>query len=29
VDSTTMHDIVAESRVVKNDEEIQVMRWAS
>ena len=24
-----MHDILAESRTVKNDEEIHVMRWAS
>lgn len=24
-----MHDILAESRVYKNDEEIEIMRWAS
>ena len=24
-----MHDILAESRVLKNDEELEVMRWAS
>jgi len=24
-----MHDNLAESRVLKNDEEIEVMRWAS
>ena len=24
-----MHDILCESRTVKNDEEIHVMRWAS
>ena len=24
-----MHNILAESRVIKNDEEIQIMRWAS
>lgn len=29
VDRTTMHDILAESRVIKNDEEIIAMRWAS
>ena len=28
-DSTTMHDILTESRVVKNDEEVEIMRWAS
>jgi len=29
VDSTTMHDILAQSRVIKNDEEVLAMRWAS
>lgn len=29
VDRETMHDIIAEARVVKNDEEILAMRWAS
>lgn len=29
VDRETMHDILAESRVVKNDEELLAMRWAS
>ena len=29
VDKDTMHDILAESRTVKNDEEILAMRWAS
>jgi hypothetical protein len=29
VDKETMHDILAESRVIKNDEEILAMRWAS
>jgi len=29
VDSATLHDILAESRVQKNDEEIMAMRWAS
>lgn len=29
IDSTTMHDILSEARVVKNDEEILAMRWAS
>jgi Xaa-Pro dipeptidase len=29
VDRPTMHDILAESRVIKNDEEIVAMRWAS
>jgi len=29
VDRATMHDILAESRVIKNDEEIVAMRWAS
>ena len=29
VDRETMHDILAESRVIKNDEEIAAMRWAS
>jgi len=29
VDSTTMHNILAESRVIKNDEEVEVMKWAS
>jgi Xaa-Pro dipeptidase len=24
-----MHNILAESRVIKNDEEIEIMRWAS
>jgi len=24
-----LHDILAESRVIKNDEEILAMRWAS
>jgi len=24
-----MHEILAESRLIKNDEEIDVMRWAS
>ena len=29
IDNTRMHDILSESRVVKNDEEILAMRWAS
>jgi len=29
VDRRVMHDILVESRVLKNDEEIFVMRWAS
>lgn len=29
VNYETMHDILAESRTVKNDEEIVAMRWAS
>jgi len=29
VDRKVMHDILAESRVIKNDEEIHAMRWAS
>ena len=29
VDSEKMHNILAESRVIKNDEEIEIMRWAS
>jgi Xaa-Pro dipeptidase len=29
VNYEVMHDILAESRVIKNDEEILVMRWAS
>jgi hypothetical protein len=29
INSTRMHDIAAESRVIKNDEEIDAMRWAS
>ena len=29
IEKDTMHDILAESRTVKNDEEIHVMRWAS
>jgi Xaa-Pro aminopeptidase len=24
-----MHDVLSESRVIKNDEEINVMKWAS
>jgi len=28
-DSTFMHNILSESRVIKNDEEIEIMRWAS
>ena len=28
-DTTFMHDILAESRVIKNDEEMEIMRWAS
>lgn len=29
INSTRMHDILAESRVIKNEEEIDAMRWAS
>jgi hypothetical protein len=29
LDKTMLHDILAESRVIKNDEEILAMRWAS
>jgi Xaa-Pro aminopeptidase len=29
VNSTRMHDILCESRVIKNDEEINAMRWAT
>ena len=29
VDRDTMYEILAESRVTKTDEEIDVMRWAS
>ena len=29
IDKDTMHDILAEARTVKNDEEILAMRWAS
>jgi Xaa-Pro dipeptidase len=29
VDDSTLHDILCESRVIKNDEEIKIMRWAS
>lgn len=29
VDTKFMHNILAESRVRKNDEEIEIMRWAS
>jgi len=29
VNRDTMHNILAESRVIKNDEEILAMRWAS
>ena len=29
IDKDTMHDILAEARTVKNDEEIIAMRWAS
>jgi Xaa-Pro dipeptidase len=29
VNTTRMHDILAEARVIKNDEEINAMRWAS
>ena len=29
INLTSMHDILAESRVLKNDEELEVMRWAS
>jgi Xaa-Pro aminopeptidase len=28
-DSTFMHNILCESRVIKNDEEIEIMKWAS
>jgi len=27
-DKAFMHNILAESRVIKNDEEIEIMRWA-
>jgi hypothetical protein len=29
INRTTLHDILAESRVIKNDEEILALRWAS
>lgn len=29
VDESFMHDVLCESRVIKNDEEIEIMRWAS
>jgi Xaa-Pro dipeptidase len=29
VDDKFMHNVLAESRVIKNDEEIEIMRWAS
>jgi len=29
VDEKFMHNILVESRVIKNDEEIEIMRWAS
>ena len=29
IDTSTMHNILAESRVIKTDEEIEIMRWAS
>jgi Xaa-Pro aminopeptidase len=29
INYSRMHDIAAESRVIKNDEEIQALRWAS
>ncbi len=29
IDKVTLHNILAESRVIKNDEEILAMRWAS
>lgn len=29
VDMNIMHDVLAESRVIKNDEELDIMRWAS
>ena len=29
VDDKFMHNILSESRVIKNDEEIEIMRWAS
>lgn len=29
VDNKFMHNVLSESRVVKNDEEIEIMRWAS
>jgi Xaa-Pro aminopeptidase len=29
INSSRMHDILAESRVIKNEEEIDAMRWAS
>jgi len=28
-DAEIMHDILAESRTIKNDEEIEIMRWAT
>ena len=28
-DGETMHNILAESRVFKNEEELEIMRWAS
>uniref|UniRef100_A0A7S3CMP7 Aminopeptidase P N-terminal domain-containing protein n=1 Tax=Strombidium rassoulzadegani TaxID=1082188 RepID=A0A7S3CMP7_9SPIT len=29
VDTTLLHNVLCESRVIKNDEEIDIMRWAS
>ena len=29
IDFSFMHDLLAESRVIKNDEEIEILRWAS
>lgn len=29
IDQVTLHNILAESRVIKNDEEILAMRWAA
>jgi Xaa-Pro aminopeptidase len=29
IDEAFMHNILAESRVIKNDDEIKIMRWAS
>ena len=29
VDHTSLHDIFAESRVIKNDEEIEILKWAN